>query len=321
MQSIWNVYQDLLKKVQRMFKCRLLRFLLALVLLYHGYSFSCYADKSGDTKMYFAMAADEKHFPWLLQLLGSIYRFNFDDIGAIAVFNLGFTPAQIDELNSIEKVTVYEVEQTNPSMFTYFKNRKWENYVRGWYSWKPVVIKQALDLFPYVLYLDSKIIVTQPLNNLFEHIRQNGYFLIDQIHRVKILSTTHVINKFDLDNPKNRYLSDAISIAGGVQGLTRELYNDYIMPMFELSKDIKNFEDDGSAPNGLGHARCDQTLFSIYAAKLNLKVMRLNDSRIKEHFYINGRNVPINGLGNILQLWVDLKKLETFKSYLKYKKK
>ncbi len=266
------------------------------------------------------MAADATHFPWLMQLLGSIYKVNFDDIGAIAVFNLGFTKEQIDELNSIDKVTVYAVEQTNPYMLTYFKNRKWENYVRGWYSWKPVVIKQALDLFPYVFYVDSKIIVNQPLNNLFKHIRQNGYFLIDQIYPVKTLSTAHVVKKFDLDNPQNKHLSSAISIAGGVQGLTKELYNDYVMPMYELSKDIKNFEDDGSAPNGLGHARCDQTLFSIYAAKLGLQVLRLSNSKIKEFYSIDGIKEPINGLNNILRLWVDLKEAEKFKQYLRYKK-
>jgi hypothetical protein len=44
------------------------------------------------------------------------------------------------------------------------------------------------------------------------------------------------------------------------------------MPMYEFTKDIKNFTDDGTCPDGYGTGRHDQTLYSILAKQLNLDI-------------------------------------------------
>lgn len=85
-------------------------------------------------KMYFCTTADERYFPLLINLIGSIHKVNFDELGEIAVFDLGFTEQQLDELHCIEKVRVYNVELTHPDLLKPNSRLK-----RGWYAWKPVV--------------------------------------------------------------------------------------------------------------------------------------------------------------------------------------
>src|SRR5436853_448814 len=61
---------------------------------------------SGRPPLYFCMAADHKYYQCLLNLIGSIHRFNFDDTAAIAVYDIGLTAQQKEQLRGIEKVEV-----------------------------------------------------------------------------------------------------------------------------------------------------------------------------------------------------------------------
>jgi len=211
--------------------------------------------------MYFCTAADEKHYPWLLHLIGSIHNVNFNETNTIAVFDLGFTKQQRRYLSSIQKVQIFDVERTHPDILKFFQSRPnpEKKMVRGWYAWKPVVIKQALEKFPYLMYLDSGCVVLKPLNNLFSYIQEHGYCLFNNYGKISDHATQYVRNKF------KTYL-DAPNITAGVQGLSRKAYDPYVLPMYELSKKLKNFQDDGTAPGGFGWARHDQTLFSILAS-------------------------------------------------------
>lgn len=231
-----------------------------------------YPDTSGDTKMYFCTAADDKHFKWLIHLIASIHKFNFDEVGEIAVFDLGFTPCEIEELNAIEKVKVYEVEKTHPDLLTYFKVRPNGRMARGWYAWKPVVIKQALDMFPYVLYMDSGVTVGMDLGPIFEHIRNKGYYLMGSGWPLAPTLTKKVRNYFTLNAPYLKFILEKTSMTATVQGLTRGMLKDYILPMYELTKDLSLFEDDGTAPDGFGQARHDQSIASIFAYMLGLEL-------------------------------------------------
>lgn len=224
-----------------------------------------------DTKMYFCVGADKQNFHGLINLIGSIHKFNFDDIGEIAVFNLGLTKCQREEFNAIEKVNVYEVEKTNPDLLTLFKVKKDGTLARGWYAWKPVIIKQALDLFPYVLYLDSGVTVGMDLGPIFEHIRNKGYFLLGSGLPLGPTITKNVRTHFALDTQLKNILS-LTSINSSIQGYTQDLYNDYVLPMYNLSKDLSLFADDGSAPNGFGGSRPDQSTASIFAYLLHLEM-------------------------------------------------
>lgn len=268
-----------------------------------------------DNKMYFAIAADEQHFFLLIDLIGSIHKVNYDEVGQIAVFNLGLTSNQIAELNHIDKVYVYEVELTHPDLLTRFQvrpngalnnvqvNGEPNKMVRGWYAWKPVVIKQALDMFPHVLYLDSGFTIKNSLHQVFQHIQQNGYFLIDSPTSIKWMATRYIIEKFNLESPEKKFILDDNNhgISAGIQGLSRKLYDSYVMPMYELSKDLNNFIDDGTTPDGFGTGRHDQPLFSMFASLLNLKAIKC---------FSQGSNV----------LMVDGKKIPfTFRTYFNFK--
>ena len=242
---------------------------------------SMYASLSTDLSVdrYFCTAADKVFFDHLLNLTGSIHGSNFDDTREIAVFDLGFTNEQRQILSGIEKVQVYQVELTHPDLLKHFATLpKEKKMVRGWYAWKPVVIKQALDMFPYVVYLDAGNVVLKPLGDLFKYIQKNGYFLIQDPYRFCVGDhcTTHVKNKFKLNTSQYAWISKAPNIQASMQGLNKTMFQSYVLPMYELSKDLKNFEDDGSAPKGFGWGRHDQTLFGIHAYLLGLKLLEMH---------------------------------------------
>lgn len=224
--------------------------------------------------MYFCTAADSNHYAVLLNLIGSIFKHNENELQKIAVFDLGLTSDQISHLKLIDKVEVHEVEKVNPLITTslHCNNGRW---IKGLFSWKAVVIKQALDMFPYVLYLDSGTTILKPLNGLFKHIQQNKYFFTDCGHSIKWMTTKYVIDKLKLNTAEKEWIlnDDTLGIDAGFLGVTREMKTKFIEPLYELSKEIRNFKDDGTCPEGLGTGRHDQTLFSIIARDLKLTVL------------------------------------------------
>lgn len=225
--------------------------------------------------LYIVTAADEQFFPCLINFIGAIHRVNFNELGEISVFNLGLNQKQIQELKKIEKVNIYSVEMTHPELLTRFVARpNGKKWARGWFAWKPVIIKQALEMFPQILYIDAGVMVLKPLNNLFKHIKQQGYFFIDCGHSIDVMTTGYVRKKLNLESENRKWLLDpaTLGIWAGFQGLTRKLFNSYVIPLYELTKNLKYFQDDGSAPWGFGGARHDQTLVSIYGRLLNLEV-------------------------------------------------
>lgn len=229
-------------------------------------------------KMVFCTVTDDKHFPLLINLIGSIHKNNFNELQEIMVFDLGLNNQNKNILLDIDKVTINEIDKTNPDILKDIQTDQ-QRFVKGLFSWKPVVIKQALDKYDCVLYVDAGTTVLKPLDNLFKHIYQNGYLFFDCGHSIKWMSTKHVINKFELNKQENQWILDdnTFGIDAGFQGVSRKIYNDYILPMYELSKDINNFIDDGSCPNGWGTGRHDQTLFSILVQKLKYNIIKHGD--------------------------------------------
>lgn len=236
--------------------------------------------------MYFCTAADDQHFIILLNLIGSIFRHNDKNLKKIAVYNLGLTEDQLHQLSIIDRVEVFDVEKVNPLITTPLfsaKHGNWDRWVKGMFSWKPVIIKQSLDMFPYVVYADSGTTVLRPLNGLFEHIKQNGYFLTDCGRSIKWMTPKHIIKKMNLTSEKNKWLLEdtLYGIDAGFQGVSRSLKEEYIMPMYELAEEITNFIDDGTCPEGWGTGRHDQTLFSIKARELKLNILN-HDRPVEE---------------------------------------
>lgn len=256
-----------------------------LFILVISFSMSHYTLQSKE--MYFVTVSDTEHFPWLEGLIESIFKYNYTKVTKIAVFDLGLTQSEIDQLNQMKFVEVHDIENINSEMRKKFEVRTNGRLARGWYSWKPVVFYQALKLFPHFLYLDSGIEVVAPLDMIFDEIEQSGYYLFDCPHLIYPVLTNHVKQLFELDHDENQWILEENCISGGIQGISRSLLDSYIMPIYKLASDIKNFEDDGTAAWGYGFARHDQAIFSVVARKLGLKTHPLycNPKKIRVKDY------------------------------------
>ena len=66
--------------------------------------------------IYICTGTDYKYFPYLLNLIGSLFRVDYENIEEIAVFDLGMHKSQRNHVSSIKKVTVYDVELTHPDI-------------------------------------------------------------------------------------------------------------------------------------------------------------------------------------------------------------
>lgn len=229
---------------------------------------------------YYCTAADSKFYIPLKNLIGSIHKTNFDHLNEIAVYDLGLSNAQINDLSNMEKVKVYKIETTNSDLLTLFKTDKYGRLVKGCFAWKPVVIKQALEKFPYILWIDAGSTILKDLNFLFEYIEENGYFLqynpvglnYNVDNRITKIVLDNIVSKLTIENQKKILDPSQIMIDAGMQGLSRKLLRNYVIPMYVFSKNIELFKDDGTAKFGFGQARHDQTLFTILALNLNLEI-------------------------------------------------
>ena len=238
--------------------------------------------RSEKNTFYFCTVANKRYFTHLLNLIGSIHKHNFKQLGHIAVFDLGLDPEQIDILKSIDKLSINYLQPTNPDMLTVFNTIPEGKPVPGWYSWKPVAIKQAFDIFPpkaSFLFIDAGTTVLKNLSDLFASINHVGYFFHNGWNWPLNKSTTQfVTHAFNLNQtPNGLLLTDkAYHLEAGLMGLSSQIYDSFVMPVYELSKDIRYFIDDGSCPDGFGYGRHDQTIYSIYA--------HLNNYTIHNHF-------------------------------------
>lgn len=256
-----------------------------------------FAEEKASAKIfhYYCTCADSVHFPLLINLIGSIHKVDFDALDQIAVFDLGFTIDQRKELERIEKVQVYDLEKKHPEILTYFQTSPVRS-VRGWYAWKPVAMKQALDLFPYFMYLDAGSLVLNSTDNLFSHVHEQGYFFISVfphniVDRITKPVRDNLVAKLPVEQQKVILDKETYMVAGGVQGLSNKVRENYILPIYELASDLNFFADDGSASMGFGAARHDQTLFSIYAKLLNFKV---HNGDGWSELTVNGEKIPFH---------------------------
>lgn len=232
--------------------------------------------------LYFCTAADSNYYYRLLNLVGSIHKVNFKQLGEIAVFDLGLTQEQRVSLKKIKKLTLHRIEKVHPDILKRFPIM-FNRTVPGWYAWKIVAVKHALEKFPYVLWIDAGTTVVRPLDALFEHIKEHGYFLCTvggdlvgnvPAHNVRFGTTRYVIERFGLDAPDKRWILDAECVMGGLIGVSRSASDKFVMPMYRLARELRPFEDDGTAPGGKGFGRHDQPLLSYFAYSQGLNVFR-----------------------------------------------
>lgn len=236
------------------------------------------------TPMYFCTAADEKHYPLLQNLIGSIHKFHFYELIEISVYDLGLSEIQKNELKNMKKIKICEIEKTNPQILELIETNSDGRKVRGLFSWKPVIIKQVLEKYPYVLYLDAGTTIRKPIRSLFRHIIENGYFFTNCGHSIRKMTTEYIKDKFKVSDQ----ILNKEGIDAGFFGISKKEYNKIVKPVYEMCFDIKNFVDDGSCPGGYGCGRHDQTLFSINVNNNNLKI-NIHD-KIPEECFVEYEN-------------------------------
>jgi len=245
--------------------------------------------------LYFCTAANSLYFPHLLNLIGSIHATNFDHLHEIAIFDLGLTEREILHLKNIQKVNLYHVEKIHPNLLEDFITSPEGKTVPGWYAWKPVIIKQSLDLFPHVLYIDAGATILKPLDILFEYILEKGYFLSTSGDAFNEAGYEHPIGwgctelqkkLFNLDNPKKSWILKKETMCGGIIGITRSCKGIFFNQWYEFTKDLNNFKDDGTTPYGFGTGRHDLTLLSIIAYK-NQAIIYQQDYTQKSFTYLS----------------------------------
>jgi len=272
-----------------------------------------------------------------LNLIGSIHDSNFEELEEIAVFDLGLEPDQIKTLQSIQKVSVHPIEKTHPDLTSYYRDHG--IVVFGWYAWKPVAITQALKRFPYVLWLDAGTIVFNNLDHVFQYIKNNHYLLCtigDQkdgngrwLHPVRWGATSRQKALFNLDSPERQWILDEEIVMGGVIGVAREGQSFFLSDLYEWTKDLANYADDGSAPNGWGAGRHDQILISGLSYTRNLVINKqdggfgdpiplLIDGQVHP-FYITWAKSLVNNKTEVFNCRVDKSYHSYYFSKIRYK--
>ncbi|MDN3506589.1 MAG: glycosyltransferase [Simkaniaceae bacterium] len=241
------------------------------------------------TPYYFCTGANADYFYPLLNLIGSIHKHHFDSLGEVAVFDLGLKADQLSFLKTVEKVAVYPVEMIHKDLLKPFRTTYWGKQVPGWYAWKPVCLKQGLELFPDFLWIDAGTTLFLPIDPLFNYLREHGYFFHNGSDwNFNRMVTDYVIERFQLDSPQNGWILDetAYGVESGLMGITPKIKEAFVLPAYEVSCDLKAFIDNGSAPGGFGTARHDQTIFSVFAMQ--------NDYKIFHHFDSPKQSFPLD---------------------------
>ena len=78
-------------------------------------------------------------------------------------------------------------------------------------------------------------------------------------------------------------------------GVTRESVDLFIEPLYELSKDLRYFADDGTTPNGFGTGRHDQALLGVYAYTHHLKILKQDYTQaVPIDLTVDGKTTPFH---------------------------
>lgn len=283
--------------------------------------------------MVICTATNSKYFKHTLGLIGSIHKNSYTNLVEIMVFDLGLSPQEKKRLNAIKKTNVYTIEKTHPHILNIFQAPQGYQSL-GWFAWKPVVIKQALDKHDTILWLDAGNTVLRSLQPIFNHIQKNGYLICtigdekdghQWKHPIKWGATQYIIDKFNLDTAENRWILGAEFIDGSLIGASKNhaSYTDYFLPLYKATYDLRNFADDGTS-SGVG--RHDQTYMSALGYLQGKTVLQQEHTQTTP-MLLDGHEIFTTWNPNyvdertaIYHSRSDLYLVEDFAKYLKYRK-
>lgn len=209
-------------------------------------------------------AADERYYTRVLAMIASLKRV-MPEIG-ISLYDIGMKKDHATFLSNF--VQIKQVEPVNKFITSqYKKHRNHEYRVTGCYTWKPVCVKQELDIYDNVFWLDAG---TTPMPNfkwLIEHTINTGFFAIG-INDIGWQTTQYVIDKLGL-TPEFLNLQ---ALCSAYVGVNKRHYESFVLPMYQHAHNIRMFYDDGTARGGHLSGRQDQTIFSIQAQLCGLPI-------------------------------------------------
>jgi len=222
-------------------------------------------------------AADTGYFNRLEGLIQSL-KANSPET-EVWVYDLGLSSNDKKKLLTQYNIPIRNIPLINPKILTplpYNTTPNTRNIV-GLYSWKPVAIMDALYYYKNVLWLDAGTSVIKDLKPIFEHIENEGCFLIG-VSDIGWMCTDTVKKHYNLTD---EFLA-LQGVNAGIQGVSQRHMADYAMDAYLAAHDIGLFVDNGTAAGGKTSGRHDQTLFSVFARKYNMP------------FFTNGNDIKLN---------------------------
>jgi len=168
-------------------------------------------------------ASTNDYYPWLLNLIGSIQN-NFPGHPSIFVYDLGMLASFVKELEALEGVTVKKIVPFVP-------------YWKACYAWKIYILNKISAKIVY--FLDAASEVLRPLTEIFEIIRQEGYFCVSQKHagRLSFLESITPKDLLDQLNLNEDFCKDRIYFGSGNFGYKKgTAYHGVIKNALDLTK-------------------------------------------------------------------------------------
>jgi hypothetical protein len=198
-----------------------------------------------DTNFTYCTLSNEESYPLLLNLIGSIHRYNSLFNNNILVYNLGLSEIQKNELSNFKGVSVIDANSENLSEF---------------------VKTQSLALFPTILYLDLDTNIQGNLIEVFDYInKQDGFYTISNLPEgflnlfVSDSNLTYHSFKTNVDKIQRKYVVSCITGIGKLSKYEKFIdnyfYNIQIQEIFEQIEFVIVYSEWSDKFNGYSHLK------------------------------------------------------------------
>ncbi|MFO1284929.1 MAG: hypothetical protein U1F51_21155 [Burkholderiales bacterium] len=224
--------------------------------------------------MVVATGASSRYFRALANLVGSIHHWAPGT--TIAVFDLGLAPAERERIGGWCDCRLHWAPDGPPRnvLLDGRRLRRPHLAIPGLYAWKPLAIRQAVDEYRRVLWLDAGSDARGPLDPIERALETDGHFLA----RGQDLDMTERLHP-GCARRMGRTVADFAgrpSYAANTQGYERgaEADSRILDPMLAAALDRRTIAPIGATV--LGH-RFDQSLLSIIAYTSGLAIRDRTD--------------------------------------------
>jgi len=113
-------------------------------------------------------SASNRFFPWLLNFIWSVQK-NYPNHEKLIIYSLWLNKIFLSELKNIENIEIREV----PKVVQFWKND---------FTWKLLIFEDLMLNYEnsLIFYIDYWATVLKSLNDIFEIIKKDWYFFVDQ---------------------------------------------------------------------------------------------------------------------------------------------